>query len=56
MKQCFAVLERHPVFPSKVVHLAESFLQANHVATVKNGDSIKLTEPNRFYVGLARMK
>jgi hypothetical protein len=56
MKQCFAVYERHPVLPDKLVHLAPSFVQASHIATVKNGDHIKLTEPNRYYVGVARMR
>jgi hypothetical protein len=55
MKQCFAVKERHPVIPDRVVHLAASYQEAHRVSTVKNGDSIKLDKPNRFYVGIARM-
>ena len=56
MKQCFAVKERHPVIPDRVVHLAASAAQAAHVCRVKNGDAISLTRPHKFYVGITRMK
>jgi hypothetical protein len=60
--QCFAVMEREhhqfmqPPIPARIVARCDSFAMANHIATVKNGDSIKLDEPNRYYVGLARMR
>lgn len=55
MKQCFAVKERHPVLPDRVVHLADSCAQAERICNVKNGDSIKLMAPNRYYVGTCPM-
>ncbi len=38
MKQCFAVKEKHPVLPDRVVHVSESVAQAEHVCQVKNGE------------------
>lgn len=55
MKQCYAVKERHPVLPDRTVLLTDSFQQAWAVCTVKNGDSIKLTDEAKFYVGVDRL-
>ena len=58
MKQCFAVKERHPVLPDRVVHLTDSAAQAEAICQIKNGDSILVTGKqftHPFYVGTTRM-
>lgn len=55
MKQCFAIKERHPVLPDRTVQLVGSVAQASYICQVKNGDSIKLHEQPKYYVGVARM-
>ncbi len=56
MKQCFAVKERHPVLPDRVVQVTDSAVQAEFVCEVLNGESVKLTDPNpQYYVGITRM-